>query len=67
LSNYEQGTYSTIGFSSDNATNQPLEVNLLGPPLILKKTALNMKLRKDSSNDVVVYSEVSKSNYILKG
>jgi hypothetical protein len=24
-------------------------------------------LRKDSSNDVVVYSEVSKSNYILKG
>jgi hypothetical protein len=26
-----------------------------------------MKLRKDSSNDVVVYSEVSKSNYILKG
>jgi hypothetical protein len=53
---------------SDNATNQPLEVNLAWTATDPEKTALNeVILRKDSSNDVVVYSEVSKSNYILKG
>jgi hypothetical protein len=54
---------------SDNATNQPLEVNLAWTATDPEKDSLKYEviLRKDSSNDVVVYSEVSKSNYILKG
>jgi hypothetical protein len=53
---------------SDNATNQPLEVNLTWSATDPEKDSkYEVILRKDSSNDVVVYSEVSKSNYILKG
>jgi hypothetical protein len=53
---------------SDNATNQPLEVNLTWTATDPEKDSkYEVILRKDSSNDVVVYSEVSKSNYILKG
>jgi hypothetical protein len=52
---------------SDNATNQPLEVNLAWTATDPEKTALNeVILRKDSSNDVRLFW-VSKSNYILKG
>jgi hypothetical protein len=41
----------------------------LGQPLILKKDSLKYEviLRKDSNSDVVVYSDISKSKYNLKG
>jgi hypothetical protein len=43
ITNNKAPTAPVLVSPSDNATNQPLEVNLLGPP-DPEKTALNMKL-----------------------
>jgi hypothetical protein len=69
ITNNKAPTAPVLVSPSDNATNQALEVNLAWTATDPEKDSLKYEviLRKDSSNDVVVSSEVSKSNYILKG
>ncbi|SEA03997.1 Carboxypeptidase regulatory-like domain-containing protein [Flavobacterium gillisiae] len=54
---------------TENAINQALEVNLTWTATDPEKDSLKYEviLRKDSSNDVVIYSDISKLNYTLKG
>ncbi|MEZ7498970.1 carboxypeptidase regulatory-like domain-containing protein [Flavobacterium sp. Arc3] len=54
---------------ADNAINQTLELKLTWTATDTEKDSLKYEvtLRKDSSNDVVVYSDISKPNYTLTG
>jgi hypothetical protein len=54
---------------ADNAINQALELNLTWTATDPEKDSLKYEviLRKDSNSDVVVYSDITKPNYTLKG
>lgn len=54
---------------ADNAINQALELNLTWTASDPEKDSLKYEitLRKDSNSDVVVYSDISKTNYTLTG
>lgn len=52
----------------DNAIDQTLDLNLTWTATDIEKDSLKYEitLRKENSNDVVVYSDISKTNYTLK-
>ncbi|SHM34330.1 carboxypeptidase regulatory-like domain-containing protein [Flavobacterium xanthum] len=53
----------------DNAIDQALELNLTWTATDTEKDSLKytITVRKDNSNDIVTYSDISKTNYTLKG
>lgn len=67
--NNKPPTAPVLTSPSDNAINQALELNLTWTATDPEKDSLKYEviLKKDSNNEVVVYSDISKINYTLKG
>ena len=67
--NNKPPTAPVLTSPADNATNQTLELNLTWTATDPEKDSLKYEviLKKDSNNEVVIYSNISKTNYTLKG